>query len=175
MRLFFLRHGAAAPGSSRLNDFDRPLTEDGRMELEGVALGLRRLKLNRVPILSSPLVRARETTEIVAPVLNSSFEIMDELRSGASFEVFQKLINRYASNELIMFIGHEPDFSDAAGALLGTSGEALVLKKAGVLRIDISGRPEHGNGRLRWLATPNQLVLIGGTSSAVIGDRKDEL
>ncbi len=170
MRLFFLRHGAAAPGSSRLNDFDRPLTEDGRTELAAVAEGLLRLKLRGVPILSSPLVRARETSEVVAPILNSTVEIVDELRSGASFEVFQNLVNRSPGRENVMFVGHEPDFSDAASALLGAEGETIVLKKAGALRIDISGRVGRGAGRLRWLLTPSQLVLIGGATPATQKD-----
>ena len=171
MRLFFLRHGVAVPGSSRLNDFDRPLTEDGRTELAAVAQGLRRLKLKGVPILSSPLVRARETSDIVAPILNSTVEIVDDLRSGAPFEAFQNLINRSLARECVLFVGHEPDFSDAASALIGAPGGTVVLKKAGALRIDISGRAERGAGRLRWLLTPNQLVLMGGAAAPM---EKDE-
>ena len=168
MRLFFLRHGEAVPGSSYLSDFDRPLTEDGRVELEGVTRGLRRLKLSRIAIRSSPLVRARETAEIVAPLLDSTFEIVESLRSGATFDAFQSVISHNRASEALMFIGHEPDFSDAVGTLLGTSGEALVLKKAGALRIDIHGRPEQGKGRLRWLLTPAQLVLIGGAQPSPV-------
>jgi phosphohistidine phosphatase len=164
MRLFFLRHGAAVPGSSRLPDFERPLTEDGRTEVAAVAHGLLRLKLSGVPMLSSPLVRARETSEIVAPILNTTVEIVDDLRSGAPFAVFQQLINRSLGRDCLLLVGHEPDFSDAIGALIGADGEALVLKKAGAVRIDISGRAERGAGRLRWLLTPTQLVLMGGTT-----------
>lgn len=172
MRVFFLRHGAAVPGSSRLNDFDRPLTEDGRTELAAVAEGLRRLKLKNVPILSSPLLRARETSDIVAPILETTVEIVDEIRSGASFEVFQSLINRSQERESVLFVGHEPDFSDAASALIGARDETIVLKKAGALRIDISGRAERGAGRLRWLLTPSQLVLMGGALASTEKDQE---
>jgi phosphohistidine phosphatase len=165
MRLFLLRHGAAVPGSSQLADFDRPLTEDGRTELAGIAQGLRRLKLRGIPILSSPLVRARETAEIVAPVLESAVEIEDAIRSGATFEAFRQVINRHSGGEALMLVGHEPDFSDLASALIGAGSEALVLKKAGAIRIDINGRAAAGAGRLRWLLTPAQLVLIGGATT----------
>src|SRR5918911_164568 len=95
MRLFFLRHGIAEPGHSGLSDFDRQLTNEGRAELEDVAHGLRQLKIRPDRLLSSPLVRARQTAEVVAPALAASVEIADELRSGAAFAAFQELVRRY--------------------------------------------------------------------------------
>ena len=161
MRLFFLRHGIAEDRSSSGRDFDRALTAEGRAELEQVARGLRRLKVMPDPILSSPLVRARQTAEVVAPVLGGTLEIVEELSAGAAFHDFQRLVQRYMTAQSLMLVGHEPDFSQAAAALVGAESGALVLKKAGLIRIDLDGRPEIGRGRLRWLLTPGQLALIG--------------
>ena len=163
MRLFLLRHGIAEDGSPGRCDFDRALTEEGRAELAPIARGMRRLKVAPDPILTSPLVRARQTAEIVAHVLGSAVEIVDELSSGADFDVFRRLLQRYDVPAL-MLVGHEPDFSGAAAAFVGAELGALVLKKAGLIRIDVQGRPEPGAGRLRWLLTPKQLALIGGTT-----------
>jgi phosphohistidine phosphatase len=174
MRLFFLRHGIAEPGHSGLRDFDRQLTAEGRAELEDVARGMRRLKVRPDPLLSSPLVRARQTAEAVAPLLGATVEIADELRSGASFEAFQQLARRYGAAESLMFVGHEPDFSETAAALIGADGEGLVLKKAGLIRVDLDGRFERGQGRLRWLLTPHQLALIGGMQAEHGGDAAGE-
>lgn len=171
MRLFFLRHGIAEPGHSSLSDFDRQLTDEGRAELEDVAQGLRRLKIRPDRLLSSPLVRARQTAEAVAPALGASVEIVDELRSGASFAAFQELARRYEKAGSLMLVGHEPDFSETAAVLIGADGDGLVLKKAGLIRVDLDGRFERGQGRLRWLLTPHQLALIGGANAEHGGDK----
>lgn len=170
MRLFFLRHGIAEPGHGGLSDFDRQLTDEGRAELEEVAHGLRRLKIRPDRLLSSPLVRARQTAEAVAPALAVDVEIADELRSGATFAAFQQLTRCYSADEALMFVGHEPDFSETAAALIGADGDGLVLKKAGLIRVDLDGGFERGQGRLRWLLTPHQLALIGGSKAEHGGD-----
>lgn len=165
MRLFFLRHGVAEPGHSGQRDFDRALTPEGRSELDDIARGMRRLKIAPHALLSSPLARARQTAEAVAPILGATVEIAEELQSGAAFEAFQQLVRRYRTAESLMFVGHEPDFSETAAALIGAPPEALVLKKAGLIRVDLDGRFERGEGRLRWLLTPHQLALIGHARS----------
>ena len=161
MRLFLLRHGIAETTSKSLRDFDRALTAEGRAELEQIARGLHRLKVRPDPILTSPLVRARQTAEAVAPVLGGTLEIVEDLSAGAAFEDFQRLLRRYRGAQALMLVGHEPDFSQAAAALVGAAPGALVLKKAGLIRVDLDGAPELGRGRLRWLLTPRQLALIG--------------
>ncbi len=161
MRLFFLRHGIAEDYSSNRRDYDRALTAEGRAELENVARGLRRLKVTPDPILSSPLVRARQTAEVVAPVLGGTIIVEEELSAGATFDAFQRLVRRYPAAEALMVVGHEPDFSEAAAAFIGAEPGALVLKKAGLIRIDLDGHSEAGRGRLRWLLTPGQLTLVG--------------
>jgi len=166
MRLFFLRHGIAEPGHTGLRDFDRRLTPEGEAELEAVARGLRRLKVVPNPLLSSPLLRARQTAEAVAPVLGATVEIVDELQSGAMFEAFGSLARRYSGADCIMFVGHEPDLSETAATLIGAEDNAITLKKAGLIRVDLSGRFERGRGRLRWLLTAHQLSLIGGAPAA---------
>jgi phosphohistidine phosphatase len=170
MRLFFFRHGIAEAGHAALRDFDRPLTDEGRNELAIIAQGLRRLRVVPDVLLSSPLVRARQTAEIIAPMLGITVEIADELQSGADFEAFQSLVLRYSVAEALMFVGHEPGMSEYPAALIGAVGGAIVLKKAGLIRIDLDGRCERGRGRLRWLLTPRQLELIGAGADRDAGD-----
>lgn len=170
MRLFFLRHGIAEPGHNGLDDFDRALTPEGRAELDGIARGLRRLKVRPQPLLSSPLVRARQTAEVVAPILGATVELTDELATGATFGAFRRLVARYANAQSIMLVGHEPGFSHTAAELIGAEPGTLALKKAGLIRVDLDGSFEPGQGYLRWLLTPRQLVLIGGASKAATGD-----
>jgi phosphohistidine phosphatase len=162
MRLFLLRHGIAEDAGPNLRDFDRALTEKGRSELTWIARGMRRLKITPDAVLSSPLVRARETADLVAPVLGSSVEVVEALASGARFNAFQRVIEAHLASEALMLVGHEPDLSDTAAALIGAHLGAVVLKKAGLIRIDLFGRAEPRAGQLRWLLAPTQLRLIGG-------------
>ena len=170
MRLFLLRHGIAEPGTSQLRDFDRALTPEGRAELDIIGHALRRLDVAPRLILTSPLVRARETAELVASVLGATVEIADQLSSGATFDQFLDLLRRFAAADALMLVGHEPDFSAAAARWIGAHGDALVLKKAGLIRIDLDGRNPGKHGWLRWLLTPRQLRLIGaGTTTSTTG------
>jgi phosphohistidine phosphatase len=161
MQLFLLRHGIAEDRHVGGKDFDRALTAEGRAQLARVARGLRRLKVAPAAILSSPLVRARQTAEIVAPVLGQEVEIVDRLAAGVSFEQMLRIVEDRDDAGSLMLVGHEPDFSTAAALLVGAPEDALVLKKAGLIRVDFHGPPAVGSGQLRWLLAPSQLALIG--------------
>src|SRR3712207_3020645 len=114
MRLFFLRHGIAEPGHTGLRDFDRQLTPAGEAELESVARGLKRLKVTPDPLIASPSLRAQQTAEEVAPVLGGTVGFVDERQRGASLEACAGLERGYSGADCIMFVGHEPDLSEAA-------------------------------------------------------------
>ena len=161
MQLFLLRHGIAEDRRAGGTDFDRALTAEGRAQLARVARGLRRLKVAPAAILSSPLVRARQTAEIVAPVLGRDVEIVDQLAAGVRFEEMLHVIEDRDDAGSLMLVGHEPDLSTAAALLVGAPEDALVLKKVGLIRVDLHGPPAAGSGQLRWLLTPSQLALIG--------------
>jgi phosphohistidine phosphatase len=161
MRLFLLRHGLAEEGHAGLADFDRALTAGGRAALVPIARGLHRLKVAPDALLSSPLVRARQTAEIVAPILGRQVAIADQLASGAGLEQIVEVIEQSNAPGSLMLVGHEPDFSTAAALLVGAPAGSLQLKKAGLIRIDLFGSPRPGSGRLRWLLTPRHLSLIG--------------
>jgi phosphohistidine phosphatase len=162
MRLFFLRHGLAQPRGEAPDDAGRVLTPHGRAELAIIARALGILKVKPDPILSSPYRRARQTAEIVAPTIGGKVTIAEELSAGAPPDVFEKLIRRFASHDAVMFVGHEPDLSNAAANVAGADEGSIVLKKAGLIRIDVDDHGPHFHGQLRWLLTPRQLMLIGG-------------
>jgi phosphohistidine phosphatase SixA len=94
--------------------------------------------------------------------LGGTVELADELRSGARFDDFQRLLRRQGAITSLLLVGHEPDFSDTAATLIGARDRSIALKKAGLIRIDLDSQIEPGRGRLRWLLTPGQLTLIGG-------------
>jgi phosphohistidine phosphatase len=159
MKLFFLRHGIAEDAHGGMRDADRALTEEGRRQLAQIAEALLRLDVRPGVIVTSPLVRARETAEIVAPALGAPVEIADELQPGCILDDLQRVVSRFDADR-IMVVGHEPDFSSMAARLINADERGLELKKAGLIRVDVDGSPRPGRGRLTALLTPKMLRLM---------------
>jgi phosphohistidine phosphatase len=158
MKLYFLRHGIAADvGPAGTGDAGRPLTQQGIEKMEAEARGLVRLGVRLEVLLSSPLVRARQTAEIVARELRMEVQLADALASGSDTRQLLDLLGQYEA-ESVMVVGHEPDFSRMIGDLTG--GSQVVLKKGGLGRVDLDVL-ERGGGALAWLLPPKVLVEIG--------------
>lgn len=168
MHLYFLRHGRAAnPGDWPGDDDSRPLTEQGRDELRKVAQGLRRLDLSLDAILTSPLVRARETAQIVASELGLSAVETPLLEPGCDLGQLALLAKDHETAHDLMVVGHEPDFSAMIGRLAGRHGHARVeMRKAACCRVDLPApipAPDAiaATGTLVWLLHAKHLARIG--------------
>ena len=160
MELYFLRHGKAQElgDAGVTDDFGRALTEKGIAEMEAEAKAMDRIGIRLELILTSPLVRAKETATIVARRLGLKDQLFetDLLAPGCSVSRLQKLLGEYPKAENVMLVGHEPDFSSIVGELIG--GAHLEVKKGGFAAI-ICNRPlVKGCGILKWLAPPKILI-----------------
>ena len=154
MKIYFLRHGAAAdPGSG--SDFDRPLTEEGRERIAREAKAMRDLNLDLDTIVTSPLVRAKETAAIVAKTLKLETPIEDsDLGPGFDLDGLERILNAHDNADAIMLVGHEPNMSSVIGRLVG--GARIDLKKGGVACVDLPD-PSSRAGILLFLAPPKML------------------
>jgi phosphohistidine phosphatase len=157
-----MRHGIAAErvGPFASNDAKRPLTAKGRKRTRQIATGLDNIGVRFDWIISSPLVRARETAEIVAAASHSKppVELSNTLRPGGSLDEIISLLAKNGSSERVLLVGHEPDLSSLAARLIGAGGVAnLTLKKGGCCLIRFDGRPAQSAGELLWWATPRML------------------
>jgi phosphohistidine phosphatase len=166
MELYFLRHGKAVePGSSGAgDDFSRPLTEPGIDEMEAEAEAFERLRLKPDLILTSPLLRAKQTAEIVAKRLGIKKRLIvaEPLSSGCDLERLRHLLAQHSAAEKILLVGHEPDFSSMVGELIGGGAASVEIKKASVAAVKINRSVRPGSGTLRWLLPPRVLRLCGG-------------
>jgi phosphohistidine phosphatase len=149
MELYFLRHGDAEVGG------ERPLSDRGREEMEAVAARLKRLELGLDVIYTSPLLRAKQTAEIVGQALRVQVVVSDLLDSGARLEDIIELLMPHGRGDSVMLVGHEPDFSAVIGDLIGSG--AVEMKKAGLARITCE-KVGAAAGVLKWLAPPRLLV-----------------
>ncbi len=158
MELYFLRHGDAEDPRPDLPDAQRALTEEGVRTTESEALGLRKLGLAPGVILTSPLLRARQTAEIVARALGAGEPIAeDELASGCDIDRLARALSRHPGHEQVIVVGHEPDFSTMIGELVG--GAKVELKKGGLALVSLS-EVAPGAGVLRWLLTAEHLCAM---------------
>jgi len=161
MEVYFLRHGLAVePGTAGFeDDILRPLTAKGRRQLRKIAGAIKNLEPDIDLILSSPLVRAKQTAEIVADKLKLKKQLRysDALAPRGSVASLLRQLEREQPNKVLL-VGHEPDLSRLV-SLLVTGGSDLQMdfKKAGLCKVEAETLRNGKCGTLQWLLTPKQL------------------
>lgn len=160
--LCILRHGIAVERGSAgyADDSKRPLTPEGRKKMQEIAAGLTRLGFKPDWIVSSTLVRAAETAQIVAESLGSRLpvEYCEALRPGGSPESLITFLSKHLDHKRVLVVGHEPDLSEMAARLVGAGPHAhFAFKKGGCCLISFDEFPPKSPGRLVWWLTPRVL------------------
>ena len=167
MQIYLLRHAIAEPRNSRLypDDRDRPLSAKGGEEMRAGARGMAALDLDFDRVLTSPLLRARQTARIVARVLRPrpTLTLSPLLAPGASSAELLRELARFPAGNSLLLVGHEPDLSSFASLLLLGPGKELPLnfKKGGLGRIDFQGGARAQAGRLFYHLSPRILRGLG--------------
>lgn len=130
MRLFIVRHAEAAPGEP---DELRPLTNAGRDSARLLGKQLAADGVRPEVVLTSPLLRARETAAEIARALGTEAEADERLAPGATPEDVRAVVT--GRGETVLVVGHQPDCSRAAAALGG--GEEPRFPPAGVAVVEL--------------------------------------
>jgi len=160
--LYVIRHAIAAErGEQYPDDSKRPLTPRGMAKFKKVARGLVALDVEIDLILTSPLVRARQTADILAGELRPAAKIVETpaLAPGASFQDLSAELGNHARHTAIALVGHEPGIGEVAARLMGFKG-SFEFRKGAVCRIDVDTLPPSGPGQLRWFASPKILSAL---------------
>ena len=143
MELYLIRHGIAADREAYTNDEERPLTDKGRQKTTKVAKQLYQCGLRFDLILTSPLVRARETAAILKNIgLSNRVEKFPSLAPDGDIYVWLNWLELRRQNNTVensvALVGHQPDLGNWAETFVwGKFQEKLVLKKAGVIGLHI--------------------------------------
>jgi phosphohistidine phosphatase len=143
VEIFLIRHAQAVDETLDVKDPARPLTALGRDQARSLGERLRWHDCEPTHVLTSPLVRAVQTAELVTAALGSHCAVNVEpaLAPGASArQVVSSLAALPAESSVILF-GHEPVLSDVAALLVGDP-DVPALSKAEAVRIS--------GGRVRW-------------------------
>ena len=161
MIIYFLRHASA--GEHLVNpkkDEKRGLDKDGIEQCGYVGRALAAIEAQVDVIVSSPLKRATQTASLVGNEMGyeGKLQIETGLRPGATLADFRRMLEKYARQEAVMVVGHNPNLSQFLGAIISESGcEASVeLKKGAVARVDM----RRSSGTLQWCLTPKALRAL---------------
>lgn len=163
IEIYLVRHGLAAErGPKYPDDRLRPLTPAGVKKFAESVPGLDELGVAVDFVLTSPLVRARETATLLAAGLKPKPAIVEveALAPGGRHQAVIEAIKTHAKRyRRLALVGHEPDLGELAARLLGARG-MIQFKKGGVCAIDVDGATPGGPGTLRWLLTPRALRAL---------------
>ena len=127
MQLVIVRHAEAAPGSP---DELRPLTPTGRERARSLGTELRAQGIEPDAVVSSPLLRARETA---AALGLGDPEVDDRLAPGASPTAIREAA--LGRGETVVVVAHQPDCGQAAAALTG--GPEPPFPPGGYVRLEL--------------------------------------
>jgi phosphohistidine phosphatase len=158
MEIYFLRHGDAGTAEAwKGSDAERPLSKEGAATMERVAAAIARLHPTLDAILTSPLLRARQTAEIVAKKLRFTqvLFVEDRLAPGFGAAELKRILKERRASRGLMLVGHEPDFSKVISACIG--GGSVECKKGSLIRVDMDD-PSSLTGVLVWLLPPRVLA-----------------
>jgi phosphohistidine phosphatase len=154
--LYLIRHGIAEErGEAWPDDAKRPLTEEGISRLRKSARGLARLGVAFDAIVTSPLVRARQTADVVAAAfeVRPHLVVVESLAPGGTYQAVLADLEKQSRRSRIALVGHEPGIGELASRLVG-SRHPMEFKKGAVCRIDVDVLPPTGPGSLCWFLTP---------------------
>lgn len=161
--IYIVRHAIAAQRGDEWPDDDkRPLTERGISRFTEVVTGLAWLDVGIDEIFTSPLVRAKQTADLLAAGIHGSppVTLLAALAPGHGPDEVVKQLTHSVKGRRIAIVGHEPGLGELAAHLIGAP-RPLPFRKGAVCRIDGPGLNARRPGTLTWFATPKMLRKLG--------------
>ncbi|HEY8514534.1 MAG TPA: phosphohistidine phosphatase SixA [Candidatus Binatia bacterium] len=162
-RVYIVRHAIAEEESASGRDEDRELTPEGRKKMKRAARGLVELEVTLQRIVTSPLVRARQTAEILGEAFpDVPIEVADALAPGVDERALTRLLNGRYAGESVALVGHEPDLGELLSYWLTGSRHAFEtrFKKGAVACLATDELPPTGKAMFEWMMTAAQLGAI---------------
>jgi phosphohistidine phosphatase len=159
MDLVIVRHAAAIERSTGISEEQRYLTPEGRVSFRKTARTMLKNGIEPDLIITSPLIRAVQTADILAETLTyiGPLVVADELSPGFALPALRVLCDTYHSVNELMLVGHEPDLSTLVASLLNLPS-GFDFKKGSAIKVKIApARPEKP-AVFKWLASGRKLV-----------------
>jgi phosphohistidine phosphatase len=164
MELYVVRHGIAEDGGEGTPDASRALTDKGRRRFQKTARAFAKRAGRLDLVLTSPLVRAVQTAEILASEDDPrEVGVLEELDPRFDVESLRGAIaKRVGKAESIAIVGHEPQLSSLLSALSGVPQGDLDLKKGSIVRVDVDALADGDSVDPRWWLKPRSGARVKG-------------
>jgi phosphohistidine phosphatase len=167
MIVYFLRHASAGQRKANATqDAKRPLDKEGIEQCGHIGRTLAAMDSQVDVILSSPLKRATQTASLVANEIGYDGKLIfsPALAGNANFDAFRQLLEKYAKQDAILVVGHNPSLSQFLSLMLsgGADDKGVDLKKGAVARVEWDRRKP---ATLQWCLTPKVVRAIYETAA----------
>ncbi len=160
MLLYIIRHAWAGERDTDQwpDDTQRPLTDEGRKRFNKFLKRLTDVRFAPSIIASSPLLRCKQTAEIIAKRFPSTPNIvqLDALAPGSNLEAMIQWTAELDNDE-VAWVGHDPDVRHLVAQLIGGDSANIRIRKGAVAAIRFEEGIGLGKGELQWLATAKLL------------------
>ncbi len=159
MKLYIVRHAAAIERTTDIPEEQRFLTPEGRAFFRKTARTMLQKKVNPDLILTSPLIRAVQTADILAETLSfdGPLQVADELSPGFGMVALRKVLDTFPTVQELVLVGHEPDLSQVILSLLSLQG-GFNLKKGVGVKLVIDPAALMAPATLKWAAEGKKLL-----------------
>jgi phosphohistidine phosphatase len=160
MILYIVRHAVASDRDEKRwpDDAERPLTKEGRKRFKRLLKALNEDEFNPGVVATSPLVRCRETAELVAKHSTGEprIQCVEALAPGSDLSALLHWTS-LQEQQKVAWVGHSPDVEHLAGALTGGTESSVRFAKGAIAAIQFEDQVSRGAGQLLWLATAKSL------------------
>jgi phosphohistidine phosphatase len=157
MKLFIVRHAAAIERTAEVPEEQRYLTPKGRDFMRTTARTMLKKGMEPGLILTSPLIRAVQSADILAEALsyNGPVVVTDQLSPGFDVGALQRLLAEFPQADELVIVGHEPDLSIVVSSLLSLKG-GFDFKKGSAFKLTLDAKFAKP-ATFKWLAVGKKL------------------
>ena len=158
MKLYFLRHAEAVEKIPGIEDKDRPLTSFGAAMMSNLAKSLKKEMAALDTVLTSPLLRAVQTANIMANIFGckESVSTSENLLVGTSPAELLGELKSYKSSKSMLLVGHQPHIGIVISFLTGVKESDMNICKGSCALVEIEDL-KTGSGRLVWIKDAQNL------------------
>ncbi|MDP2209100.1 MAG: phosphohistidine phosphatase SixA [Bacteroidota bacterium] len=151
MNVYILRHGEVS--HEALTDRERPLSDDGKKAIDRTAKYFTDAKIQLTKIITSPLLRAWQTAQIIGDNLKISDHIQESdflLSESNPADIIRELKN-FRDDEKVLLVGHQPFLSLLTAILIGNTAEKIGMRTSSLACVEIQQPIVEGKGALKDL------------------------
>jgi phosphohistidine phosphatase len=159
IKLIIVRHAEAVERSADVREEVRYLTPEGRSFFRSTAETMKDKGINPDLILTSPLLRAVQTADILAETIAYKGPLIatDDLAPGFEVEELRQLLEIFKEAREIVIVGHEPDLGGIVTSLLSLP-EGFTFKKGSAVKLKINPEDPGHPAVFKWLASGGKLT-----------------